>query len=88
MRNPEATKNKSLIPLHSMTLEQFANYAEKSISELILILLKKGVSVNKNQVLSVDQVEALAELVEIGVEKVTKKEIVLDFKEGLGTVLN
>ena len=88
MRNPEATKNKSLIPLHSMTLEQFANYAEKSISELILILLKKGVSVNKNQVLSVDQVEALAELVEIGVEKVTKKEVALDFKEGLGTVLN
>lgn len=59
--------NKVKVPLRSMTLDEFSKYSGQSSSELILILLKKGVAVNKNQLLSVDQVEALTDLLDIEV---------------------
>lgn len=83
MRDKETKKNNKCVPLRSMTLEEFASHAEKSVTELILILLKKGAAVNKNQVLSVDQVETLAELVDAPVEKIVQEKKDIDLVSGV-----
>jgi translation initiation factor IF-2 len=83
MRDKEINKNIKSVPLRSMTLEEFAQHAQKNVTELILVLLKKGAAVNKNQVLSVDQIETLAELVEVPVEKILLEKKDIDLQTGV-----
>ena len=83
MHDKETNKKIKCVPLRSMALEEFAQHAQKSVTELILVLLKKGAAVNKNQVLSVDQIEALAELVDVPVEKIVVEKKDIDLKTGV-----
>lgn len=83
MRDKEIGKNIKCIPLRSMTLEEFAQHSQKSVTELILVLLKKGAAVSKNQFLSVDQVDALAELFDLPVEKIVAEKKEIDLVSGV-----
>ena len=75
---------KKVVPLRAMTLEEFASHAGINTAELIVTLLKKGAPLNKNQILSLDQVEALAELVGAGVDSSKKTTSDVDFEAGVG----